>query len=158
MDQFKFPRRFRTYFWIQNKAKVSNGTIGLKEIKQTTKTKDVFSPKTFMWSKHLCIACLELFCKTTWYGTGNAYLNQKVSYLKPKWKPDRNIRTRIWRGAADMDLLTAVHSWSKSLLLCGQGMGTEFVDPDFGRASDAVSHSLAIIKLMAYEVDKRMIK
>lgn len=57
-----------------------------------------------------------------------------------------------------MDLLMAARSWSKSFLLCGQGMGTEFVDPDFSRASDAVSHSLAIIKLMTYEVDKRMKK
>lgn len=37
-------------------------------------------------------------------------------------------------------------------------MGTEFVDADFSKASDAISHSLAIIKLMTYEVDKRMIK
>lgn len=34
----------------------------------------------------------------------------------------------------------------------------DVVHPDFSKASDAVSHSLAITKLITYEVDKRMMK
>lgn len=52
--------------------------------KQEKQSKDIFSPKTFMWSKRLHIVHLELFSKTMWYSIWNTYLNQKVSHLKPK--------------------------------------------------------------------------
>lgn len=56
----------------------------MKEITKEKKSKGIFSPKTFMWSKHLHIVGLELFCKTMRYNIGSIYLNQKFSYLKPK--------------------------------------------------------------------------